>query len=199
MRKVNKMRSGLSAGFTLIELLVIIIIFAVMAGMAAPALMTIVPTYQLHGATEAISGAFYTAKMTAATIQKPVRVVVDCQRTNEGCRSAVYLPVFDEEGKLVAFSPPTTTPWVVMSGTARILADRVTVAIKPMVAPDPPVTVFPGNPVNLYWAVFFPSGRVLASSHDPFTLVLTGRRARGVFEISVDNANGSISVAETGS
>lgn len=179
MYKTLNKRFGQSSGFSLIELLTAIVIFAILVMIAAPALFSIIPSFQLRRAASATSGLMSLGRTTAFNTKKPIRAVVNCRLADEPCRLSLFAAVFDDSGALDS--------WEEIGNSIRAFADGVEVSAQT------PNTMVNNNPANVYWAVFLPTGKVIAS-HSPFTLVLdTNGYNSGTWNISVNLSNGHAS------
>lgn len=176
MYKTLKQRSGSAPGFSLVEMLAVVVIFAILIMIAAPAFFSIMPSFQLRRAASGTSDLLHRGRMTAFNTKKPTRVAIDC-RTSP-CELRLYTAVFDNNG--------TLDSWAELNYSRRQFADSINVTAQN------PVT---STPANVYWAVFMPSGKVL-SSHEPFNLVLNteGGFSSGPWEISLNSSNGHVSV-----
>lgn len=184
MNKLYGKRPGLASGFTIVELLVVIIVLAVLALMAIPSVLSIVPTFQVRSATEATTSMLYMARLSAATTQRPARAVVNCLNSDDkdlSCRLSIDNAVFNAAG--------TLTGWTEAAGTARWLGREVRVSVTTGSKP-----FAPKQPANVYWAVFLPSGKVAAASHDPLDLVLRATGAASSRTVSLARTNGNVTI-----
>ncbi|MDR0881990.1 MAG: prepilin-type N-terminal cleavage/methylation domain-containing protein, partial [Candidatus Adiutrix sp.] len=138
-------------GFTLMELIIAVAIMAVLAMMAVPALMSIVPRFELRAAAKSAQALLQQARLKAAHTNRPGRVVVDCRKhaadAKLPCLAYLETANFDATGAL----KPDPDTWSKVSGTARDLPRSVT------------VTAGAGQPVvaaNLFLAIYLPDGRL---------------------------------------
>lgn len=183
MNKTFLKRSRLASGFTLVEALVVVIVIAVLAMMAIPSLVSILPNFQVRKAVESTSSMMYAARMAAANTQKPTRAVVDCRKSGEPCRMSIYTAVFNSDAEL--------TGWVEMPNTVRNVGENVKVSADTSAG----IVPFPGNPANLYWAVFLPKGGLVASSQAPLKLIVQPEnKSKPVWTVSLDKTSGLVSV-----
>lgn len=176
MYKALNKRFRPAPGFSLVEMLAVIVIFAILAMIAAPAIFSIIPSFQLRRAASATSGLMNLGRVTAYNTKKPARAVINCRLSNEPCRLSLYTAVFDVNGALDS--------WAEIGNSIRALTNNIEVSAQT------PNTMISGNPANVYWAVFLPTGEVIAS-HRPFTMILdTQGFNTGPWEVSVDLSSG---------
>lgn len=174
-----------ASGFSLSELMAVVVILAVLFLIAGPAVVSAVTSFELKRAASATSDLFYTGRMTAYNTKKPARAVINCSDRNFPCRLSVYTAVF----KYDATTDETLLDsWSEIGDSIRDFSSRVTVQAKT------PNTVHPSNPDRVFWAVFYPSGQVVAS-HSPLNLVLDSNHINsGDWEISLNQSTGHVSV-----
>lgn len=183
LMNTTKKRSGLASGFTLLELLTVVVIFAVLAMLAFPSIVSVVPGFQLRQSARTLSSFMYLARMNAVNTQKPIRASVDCRprSVNEPCRLQMYSAVFNSSGELIE--------WKEMPGGIRLLGSNISVNMN---ASSVPYSGY--NTDNLYWAIFMPTGKVI-SSQQPFNVAL---KADGVsfdpYEIALNRNTGHVTL-----
>ncbi len=71
------------SGFTLIEMMIVIAVFAMMAAIAIPAFMSLLPGMRLNGAARQIMGDLMAARMDAVKQNNEVRVFFNSPGTNQ--------------------------------------------------------------------------------------------------------------------
>jgi len=165
-------------GFGLIEMLLVLSLIAILAAMAVPAFLTIVPTAQLRGSARSVVSLIQRARLLAENTQKPVRVALDCRETaasSPQCVARLYSAVFKPDGALDS--------WAEVDMASRALAPRVRLAA------DLTSTAVAGNPDDLFWAVFLPSGQ-MRGSHDPLRLVFSRPGVPRTWELAVSQGSG---------
>ena len=72
-----------AAGFTLIDIMVTIAIFAIIVGMAVPALTDVADSLRLGQATRDVERELQTARLKAVTSNRPIRVRFNCPIAGE--------------------------------------------------------------------------------------------------------------------
>ena len=184
-------RASLSRGLSLMELLVVVAVAAILAAVAVPALMSIVPTSQLRGSARSVVSLMQQARLLAENTQKPARVVLDCRAPAGAprCEARLYSAVFNPDA--------TLNRWAQVPGAARTLAPRVTAAPRAGSVRTGFTPGAPANPDGLFWAVFMPSGRLrqpAGASHDPFRLVFSRPGAPRTWELAVSQESGRASL-----
>lgn len=160
-------------------------IIAVLALMAVPSMMALVPNFEARKAAESTSSLMYLARMTASNTQKPVRAVVNCATTDAPCQLTLYTAVFTYNATP---TPPAKivelTGWSEVPNVTRSIARGVRVS-----------SSSGGTPANIYWAVFLPKGGLAASSDSPMNLVVNyKKRSTPAWVISVDKVSGRVTV-----
>ena len=65
------------AGFTLTELMVTIVVFAILAGIAIPSFMSLMPGMRLNGAARQVMGDLMAARMKAVKLNQKTKVFFD--------------------------------------------------------------------------------------------------------------------------
>ena len=169
-----KKNHGTADGFTFLEFVLVLGIIAILAAMAVPALMTIVPQAQLRGAARSTANLLQQARLLADNSQKPARLSLDC-RPSGRCQARLDTALFLPDGSL--------RNWAEVPGTKREFGHTVRLAAD---AGSAPVS---GSPSDLYWAVFMPTGQMRAS-HDPLRLIFSST-TRGIpWELTVNSASG---------
>ena len=71
------------SGFTLIEMMIVIAVFAIVAAIAIPAFMSLLPGMRLNGAARQIMGDLMAARMDAVKQNNEVRVFFNSPGTNQ--------------------------------------------------------------------------------------------------------------------
>ena len=71
------------SGFTLIEMMIVIAVFAIVAAIAIPAFMSLLPGMRLNGAARQIMGDLMAARMDAVKQDNAVRVFFNSPGTNQ--------------------------------------------------------------------------------------------------------------------
>ncbi|UQZ88192.1 hypothetical protein C4J81_02780 [Deltaproteobacteria bacterium Smac51] len=177
-------------GFSLIEVMVVVAVVAILALMAVPALSSLVPYAELRSDSRHLATAMRMARLKAANSHKPVRVVVDCSKTADSvCVMRSYVAVFSngqDGGTLGAFKE-----WALLPGSHHELAATVTVLENDNFNNGLGVDVSTGN--SVFWAVFLPSSRMMAS-HGPFHLTLASTRNTAKRTLAVDGVTGRASL-----
>jgi prepilin-type N-terminal cleavage/methylation domain-containing protein len=169
LKKISRFRPG----FSLMELIIAVAIIAVLAMMAVPALMSIVPRYELRASARSAQALLQQARLKAAHANRPARVAIDCQNHTAGeaksppCQATLYTANFGTSGAL----RPSPDTWSKVAGAACDLPRSVDVAAATG------STAVSGNPARLFWAVYLPDGRLL-TSHQPWVLVFTSNKAK---------------------
>jgi prepilin-type N-terminal cleavage/methylation domain-containing protein len=175
--KKNALQAG--SGFTLIEFIIVAAIISILALIAAPFLISLVPRAELRNAAGDAATAMRQARLKAADSQKPSRVVLDCRDHSlnraKPCQARLDIAVFDKTGQL--------DRWVEVDGSRLELA--VTVGVLAAAGS----TAVAKNPDHVFWAVFLPSSQVLAS-HDPFNLVFSSDKLPSTWRLSVNKHSG---------
>ena len=169
-------------GFTLLEFIVVLGIVSILAVMAVPALMSIVPYAQLRGSARGVVSLMQQARLLAENTQKPARLALDCRPAGRPCRARLYTAVFNTD------AGRTLKEWAEVPETSREMGAKVRVTAETAA----PVQVAADNPANLFWVVFMPSGK-LRTSHDPLKLIFSttspGSGSRS-WELAVNRASG---------
>jgi len=62
------------AGFTLVEMMVVVAVFAIMAAVAIPAFMSLLPGMRLNGAARQVAGDLMAARMKAVKLNQDTKV-----------------------------------------------------------------------------------------------------------------------------
>ena len=183
---------GMKKGISLIELMAVAAIVAILALIAVPALARITPYAELRGDARHVATLMRQARLKAANSHKPVRVVVDCSQGN-ACVTRSYIAEFAAPANVNQLGD-SFTGWVDMSagGDPYNLARTVTVS-----------TASQGNTwegkdlsgagAGIFWAVFLPSSRMIAS-HKPFVLTFGSNRVAATRTLRVDGVTGRTSV-----
>lgn len=172
-------------GFTAIEIMVVVAVIAILLIMAVPALSMLAPQYTLGSSAKAVDSMAQNARLLAGNTQKPTRLVVDCRAgsqtdPNSRCTMRLYTANFTDAGEI-----DLTTPWTEVPMMRRDVSNRVTVT-------SAPATVVSGNPDNVYWVVFLPTGKA-STSHDPMRLrfrVASGKSA--TVEVGISRHSGRV-------
>jgi type IV fimbrial biogenesis protein FimT len=87
----SKVEMGKKAGFTLVEVMIVIAVFAIMAAVAIPAFMSLLPGMRLNGATRQVAGDLMAARMNAVKVNKDTQVIFDDDNDK-------YQVWYDEDG-----------------------------------------------------------------------------------------------------
>lgn len=184
---------GHYSGFTLVEMLIVIAVMGFLLMMAVPSLTMLAPRYMLGSTAKSLDSLMQKARLTAHNSQKPIRMVVDCRdsRQPDGqtrCTMLLYSANFDNTGQLNLVVPPG--PWSEIPQSRRHVSEKVLIGL-----PTPSPTVVPGNPADLYWAVFMPTGRV-QTSHNPMRLLLRANvnSITSAVEVSLSQESGRVTV-----
>jgi prepilin-type N-terminal cleavage/methylation domain-containing protein len=72
-----------SAGFSLVELLVALAVFLIVTAMAVPFTLTALDRYRLDGAARTVAGQIRSARMTAVSTNRVMRVRFNCPGAND--------------------------------------------------------------------------------------------------------------------
>lgn len=182
-RPLRKQRAGLPEGFTLLELLAAVVIMAIVMAVAMMAFSSTVPAYQLRSSAKSLLSVLQSARLQANNVQKPVRVAIDCRdhasssSPAKPCTVKTYVATFKNTGILDS--------WRELPMTGRQISGVIDIESG---SDSSPVK---DNDANLFWAVFLPTGRVLAS-HQPFHLVFSSRNVRSDthWEVAVSDISG---------
>lgn len=169
-----------SKGLTMVEMLVIMAIISVLALIALPALNKLIPSFEVRSAARGTATLMQQARLLSKNAQKPIRVVVDCRKREADlskklpCVADFYMAEFDvdKKGELLGWSKINATgikPPVPENMHLRQIGRSVSIF------PANGTSIKAGSPNHVYWAVFFPSGRMV-SSHEPLRMMFTSNR-----------------------
>lgn len=149
-------------GFSMIELMVVVAVIAILAMMAGPALMTLVPYQRARTEARHAATIMQQARLKAANTQRPVRVVLDCSRNDEPCTFITQTAIYHLGA---------VTGWDQVGSTRHEMHRRVEVELVYAAEDDEGNTIGDGGTTRegLYWAIFMPSSRVFSTPR-PFTL-----------------------------
>lgn len=187
-RPDQKLKRGLSRGFSLVEMMVVVVILAILMAVGMLAFDSTVPAYQLRSSAKGALSVLQSARLQANNLQKPVRVVFDCRNHDpsdtppDPCTVRTYIAVFENTGKI--------NSWIEAPSTRRDINGSIDIES----GSGGPTA---GSHAKLFWAVFLPSGRVLAS-HSPFHLVFGSRNVSSDtnWELSLSNISGRASLSK---
>lgn len=184
---------GHYSGFTLVEMLVVIVIMGILVMMTVPSLQLLAPRYMLGSTAKSLDSLMQKARLTAHNTQKPIRMVVDCRGTKQPnpqtrCTMLLYSANFDNTGKLNLTVPPG--PWTEVPESRRYVHNKVLIGL-----PTPAPTAVDAGLVDVYWAVFMPTGKVQAS-HNPMRLLIKPANAGldTYVEVSLSQQSGRVTV-----
>ena len=76
------------AGFTLVEVMIVIAVFAIMAAVAIPAFMSLLPGMRLNGAARQVMGDLMAARMKAVKLNQKTKVFFDNDHQYRICNDA---------------------------------------------------------------------------------------------------------------
>ena len=184
MKIFGRFHMGLHSGFTLMEMIVICAILALLATLAVPAFMKIVPGFRVKTEASHVATVMRQARLKAANVQRPTRVVVDCR---DHVAAPVSAPVPCMVNMYTAqYSGGVFDSWREVEGTRHAMHTQVLFINKPGGAAT--------DLTNIFWAIFMPSSRVV-SSHDPMTMVFVSEAlnkdpARVSWEVNLNNGSG---------
>jgi prepilin-type N-terminal cleavage/methylation domain-containing protein len=164
-------------GFSLVECFIVLAIISVLALMAVPLLMRLVPYAQLRGAARNTAAVMQKARLQAANSQKLARVVVNCSDKTKPCAVRIDVPVLN--GK-----DGTITKWKELPGSRQEMPPPVKVASYGARNP-----IHDDETPGLFWAVFLPSSQVL-TSHKPFDLRFTTEKLNAAWQITLNQLSG---------
>jgi prepilin-type N-terminal cleavage/methylation domain-containing protein len=178
-----------SKGFSLIELLAVIAIIAILALIIFPSLMRFLPNSRVRADSRALATVMQKARLRAATIQKPIRVVLNC--TQKPCfvdmQAAIYgNPTLGEDGSSVK-------GWTSINEERHRFNDNVS-AIK---LPSACATCYDGavTVAGVTYAIFMPGSHVFSDPR-PYEIFLyynQGTAAvRPGWRLSVSNDSGRV-------
>jgi len=190
----NSAEGSLRPGFTLMETLIVVTFIALLLMMAVPSLVSLSPYYMVRSSAKGLESLLQRGRLLSYNSQKPTRVVVDCRANrqitgNSTCTMRMYLANFNADGEL-AVTGGASGPWVEVAESRREVPRAIGVA--PPTAPAP--TVAAGNPTDVYWAVFLPTGRA-RTSHDPMRLIFSPRKGKASpLEVGLSQYSGRATV-----
>ena len=75
--RIFRMSGKRESGFTLAEMMVVIAVFAIMAAVAIPAFMSLLPGMRLNGAARQVMGDLMAARMKAVKLNQKTKVYFD--------------------------------------------------------------------------------------------------------------------------
>ena len=194
-------------GFSLIEMIIVVAVIAVLAAIAVMAFDKLIPSFELRTSARSAVSLMQQARLLAANTQKPIRAVIDCRPRENAppgkvvpCMAVLYMAQFDpnNNGELMK--------WVKVNGDGVVIgapydADAVnrymgsSVNIDVSTSGGAPVRPA-GSPNHLFWAVFFPSGR-LAVSHSPMRLEFTSKTIENTWEVFLSETAGRTTLRKT--
>lgn len=184
---------GHHSGFTLVEMLIVIVVMGILLMMTVPSLQMLAPRYMLNSTAKSLDSLIQKARLTAHNTQKPIRMVVDCRPANQpnpqtSCTMLLYSANFDDTGKLNLTVPPG--PWTELPNSRRYVPNKVLIGL-----PTPAPTAVDASLVDVYWAVFMPTGKV-QTSHNPMRLLLEPEvtALAPSLEVSVSQQSGRVTV-----
>jgi len=201
--------SGCPRGVTLIELIVVVAVIAIVAGIAAANLPLILPSFQARSSARTSAVMMERARQLAANFQKPVRAAVDCRERNASsstdptkpCVIRLYVAMFDQadDGRLSGWQLIDSYGETQAAENApkidsypRLLGDLVNIEPDPSAALAAlPASGQAADHDWLYWAVFFPNGRVQAS-HSPMLLNYKAKGGSGHWRLGLNSATGQV-------
>jgi type IV fimbrial biogenesis protein FimT len=74
---ISKVEMDRTAGFTLMEMIVVVAVFSILAAIAIPSFMSLLPGMRLNGAARQVLGDLMTARMKAVKLNQRTKVFFD--------------------------------------------------------------------------------------------------------------------------
>jgi prepilin-type N-terminal cleavage/methylation domain-containing protein len=184
---LHKKPKGLKAGFTILEILVTLGILAIILAIAYPVFNRYLPSARSRAAARELDSVMQKARLRAAINQRPVRVVINCERiptVSKSCRVIFQTAVY---------TGTAVTSWVDSPSDLRVLHEKIEF-----------VNGLPGNTFppdgdksypNIYWAIFMPNSQVFSDPR-PFDVFLyySGRSGPDTpgWRIVLNNVSGRV-------
>ena len=117
--RVSQMLSKKQSGFTLIEMMIVIAVLTIMASIAIPNFMSLLPGMRLNGAARQVMGDLMAARMKAVKLNKRTKVFFDSSSQYRICDDADNdATVADGEGDVVTRNIQTNYHDVTLTKTA---------------------------------------------------------------------------------
>ncbi|MDR3155254.1 MAG: prepilin-type N-terminal cleavage/methylation domain-containing protein [Deltaproteobacteria bacterium] len=172
------------SAFTLFELLVVIAIVGILSLIAYPLLSRILPDSRVSSEVKQTDSYMQKARLKAATVQKPVRVVISC--AEDPCWI---------ESQTAVYTGSAVTGWQADTGSRRRFAKGVSVAD---IAASPAHDGASKAPAGVRYAIFMPDSRVYSDPR-PFDLffypsAVTSAEKRG-WRLTVGPDSGRVNTA----
>jgi prepilin-type N-terminal cleavage/methylation domain-containing protein len=153
-----KNKSG-ARGFSLMELLTVMAIISILALILFPAMMSYLPDQRVKSDAKRMESFMQKARLKAATLQKPIRVVLNCAMSDRPCQLEMQTAIY---------SGSTVSGWNTDGAERYAFNSHVLARIDPRITNNPQGGV---TPTNVYWAIYMPDSRVYSAPR-PFNVFI---------------------------